>query len=68
MTAHHSNLAGLIMWLPGLAELGTHSTIPEGCYGHPVVILSPETHHKDEVAVLMVCRSHPEDLERSSCF
>lgn len=50
-----SRLGGLIMWLPALDGLPTHSKLPELCYDHPVVILSPQASSPtDNVVVLIV--------------
>lgn len=60
-----TGLAGLILWLPEKQErLPLHSNIPDGCYYHPVVILSPETSSSGEVVVLIVrvtCLSEQSD-------
>lgn len=46
------------MWLPSRASLPTRAELPlklpVGCYGHPVVILSPEVSHRGEVVILIV--------------
>lgn len=43
------------MWLPRRKGLRQHSELPEGCYHHPVVILTPQASLTDEVVVLIVC-------------
>jgi hypothetical protein len=42
------------MWLPSVEELPRHSEIAKGCYGHPVVVLSPRTLPSHDVVVLIV--------------
>ena len=47
-------LAGLILWLPPRERLPPHREIPEGCYNHPVVVLSPKAARGDDVVVVLV--------------
>ncbi|KAK4158407.1 hypothetical protein C8A00DRAFT_28687 [Chaetomidium leptoderma] len=49
-----TDLAGLIMWLPQRDGLRKHSELPEGCYGHPVVVLSPQASATDDVVILIL--------------
>jgi hypothetical protein len=35
-------LAGQILWLPSKEELRIDIGLEDGCYNHPVVVLSPE--------------------------
>ncbi|EAQ91939.1 hypothetical protein CHGG_00174 [Chaetomium globosum CBS 148.51] len=55
--SHRAGLAdaleGLILWLPQLNDLPRHDEIGEGCYGHPVVVLSPRALPSDDVVVLI---------------
>ena len=54
-TVDLTRLGGLIMWLPELDDLPTHSELPVLCYDHPVVILSPQASSPtDHVVVLIV--------------
>ena len=46
-------LAGKIMWLPKQEQLDLDLGIDDGCYNHPVVVLSAFT-EDDKVIVLLV--------------
>jgi hypothetical protein len=51
--------SGAIFWLPPKSEIPTDhlmaaSYIDEGCFNHPVLVLSAD-HARTEVVVLMVC-------------
>ncbi|KAH6649499.1 hypothetical protein F5144DRAFT_588201 [Chaetomium tenue] len=55
--SHRAELAdaleGLILWLPQLNDLPRQAQIGKGCYGHPVVVLSPRALPSDDVVVLI---------------
>lgn len=52
-----SHLGGAILWLPKQRKLkSVESDLEEGCYHHPVVILSPKP-QDGKVALLLVRRS-----------
>jgi hypothetical protein len=53
-TEASAHLAGLIMWLPRRNRLPDHPELPEGCYQHPVVILSEQPSATGDVVVLIV--------------
>ncbi|KPM42502.1 hypothetical protein AK830_g4042 [Neonectria ditissima] len=48
-----SRLPGRIMWLPKQEQLQYDLTIDDGCYNHPVVILSPYPQDEDVIVLLI---------------
>ncbi|AEO63740.1 uncharacterized protein THITE_2126199 [Thermothielavioides terrestris NRRL 8126] len=48
------------MWLPPRDGLETHAELPEGCYDHPVVILSPQASPPDDYVVVLIVTSFDE--------
>ncbi|KAK3324408.1 hypothetical protein B0T19DRAFT_230051 [Cercophora scortea] len=56
-----SRLAGRIMWLPKKEDLDIDVGLSQGCYNHPVVILSPEV-SDDDVDILIVTSFGRTDL------
>ncbi len=53
-------LAGLILSLPPRGGLPPHHPeLPEGCYKHPVVVLSPKASCRNDVVVLLVRHTIP---------
>lgn len=57
-----SYLCGFIMWLPKKEELGFDVGLDNGCYHHPVVILSHQPQH-GKVVVLLMTSFNETDLE-----
>lgn len=56
-----TNLAGQIMWLPRKKEISVETALRDGCYHHPVVILSP-TPVNGKVVILMITSLQGQDL------
>ncbi|KAH6844653.1 hypothetical protein B0I37DRAFT_355203 [Chaetomium sp. MPI-CAGE-AT-0009] len=56
------SLEGMIMWLPLRKDLPrhVHSELPDGCYGHPVVILSPQASLPGHQVVVLIVTSFGE--------
>ncbi len=52
-----ATLAGLILSLPPREGLPDHSELPDGCYNHPVVVLSSRASSQNDVVVLLVRRT-----------
>ncbi|KAK4164623.1 hypothetical protein QBC43DRAFT_317259 [Cladorrhinum sp. PSN259] len=63
-----TDLAGTILWLPPQTDLSSHASlllaIDEGCYNHPVVVLSSCPDQKKEVKILIVTSFHATSLSK----
>ncbi|KAK3687965.1 hypothetical protein B0T22DRAFT_141727 [Podospora appendiculata] len=63
LTPRSTHLAGRIMWLPKKEDIDTvEPRLEEGCYNHPVAILSPEISDAD-VDILIMTSFNRTDLE-----
>ncbi|KAK3290964.1 uncharacterized protein B0H64DRAFT_411037 [Chaetomium fimeti] len=71
------SLEGLIMWLPPREDLPRHAELPKGCYGHPVVILSPQASLPAHCVVVLIVTSlgetdvrekFPHDIEQRRAY
>ncbi|ORY63323.1 uncharacterized protein BCR38DRAFT_226616 [Pseudomassariella vexata] len=61
-TPRRSHLAGCIMWLPRKEDINLDIEIEDGCYNHPVVILSPQPKPK-MVTLLLITSFNSTSLE-----
>ena len=63
-------LPGAILWLPPVSEIPfpMGDEIPEGCYNHPVVVLSTEHDPNGNVRVLIVITSQDPRKKRRRVF
>ena len=66
---HEDRLAGRILWLPSSKELKPDTiSLPDGCYGHPVVVLSEEPLAGNYVEFFTVTSSLPSRFSGSEMY